>query len=123
MRRLLETKLDTFEKVELVVVLSNRVGMTGTFDDLARELQVGTDVMRRVAADLARSGLVELDGESVRLTPQDDELQTIAEGARVDPRTMMRLLSSLALDRIRGMAARSFADAFTLRKKKEDGDG
>jgi len=29
----------------------------------------------------------------------------------------------VALDRIRRMAARTFADGFSLRKKKEDGDG
>jgi len=123
LRRLLETKLDTFEKLELVVVLSKRPGMTATFDDVARELQVGSDVLRRVAADLARSGLVELEGDQVTLTPADGELQMIAEGAQLEPRAVMRLLSSIALDRIRGMAARSFADAFTLRKKKDDGDG
>lgn len=122
LRLLLETKLDTFEKLEVVAVLSRRDGMAATFDDVARELQVGTDVLRRIATDLARSGLVAIDGETLTLTATDHELRTIAEGAQLDPRTIIRLLASLALDRVRGMAARSFADAFTLRKKK-DGDG
>lgn len=126
MRLLLETKLDTYEKLELVVVLSKRDRMVGTFTELARELQVGDDVMKRLANDVARAGLVELDGEEVRLIAAPTVLETIAEGAQLsesDPRKMVSLLSSIALDRIRGMAARSFADAFTLRKKKDDGDG
>lgn len=123
LRRLLETKLDTVEKLEVVAVLSGRDGMSATFEEVARELQIGTDVLRRVTSDLARSGLVAIDGETVTLTAKDDELRTIAEGAQLDPRTIIRLLASVALDRVRGMAARSFADAFTLRRKKEDGDG
>ncbi len=123
LRRLLETKLDTFEKLELVAVLAKLPDMTASFDEVARELQVGSDVLRRVATDLARTGFVELAGDQITLTAQDHELQTIAEGASLDPRTVIRILSSIALDRIRGMAARSFADAFALRKKKDDGDG
>jgi hypothetical protein len=126
LRRLLETKLDTYEKLELVVVLCKRVNMEGQAQDLARELQVGDDVLKRFAAEVARTGLVEIDDERIRLIAQPHELVTIGEGAKLlesDPRRLMSLLSSIALDRIRGMAARSFADAFTLRKKKDNGDG
>ena len=125
LRRLLETKLDTYEKLELVVVLSKHADKEALAADLARDLQVGDDVLMRFAGEVARSGLVEITGERIRLVAQPHELATIAEGATLfesDPRRVMSLLSAIALDRIRGMAARSFADAFTLRKKK-DGDG
>ncbi|MBA3502001.1 MAG: hypothetical protein M4D80_20130 [Myxococcota bacterium] len=123
LRRLLETKLDTYEKLELVVVLSKRAGMEAPLEELARELQVGDDVMKRLADELARTGLVEITGEQVRLVGEPGDLATIDEGAALEPRKVISLLSSIALDRIRGMAARSFADAFTLRKKKDNGDG
>ena len=123
LRRLLETKLDTYEKLELVVVLSRRATMEAPIADLARELQVGHDVLKRLADEIARTGLVEITGEQVRLVAEDGELLAITEGAALEPRKVISLLSSIALDRIRGMAARSFADAFTLRKKKDNGDG
>ena len=127
LRRLLETKLDTYEKLELVVVLSRLEGSTGTVNDLARELQVGQDVLRRLANDLSRTGLVDVDpDDKVKLVATPAELETIAEGAQFyesSPRKVISLLSAIAMDRIRGMAARSFADAFTLRKKKDDSDG
>ena len=126
LRRLLETKLDTYEKLELVVVLAKQANMEALATDLARELQVGDDVLNRFAAEVARSGLVEITGERIRLVARAEDLATIAEGTRLfesDPRRVMSLLSAIALDRIRGMAARSFADAFTLRKKKDNGDG
>ena len=127
LRRLLESKLDTYEKLELVVVLSRRDGSSGTVAELARQLQVGHDVLKRLATDLSRSGLVELDpDDKVKLVASPEELAVIAEGAQFydsSPRKVISLLSAIAMDRIRGMAARSFADAFTLRKKKDDSDG
>lgn len=127
LRRLLETKLDTYEKLELVVVLSRRNGSADTVPELARELQVGEDVLRRLANDLSRTGLVAVTAEDeVKLVATADELVTIGEGAQFyesSPRKVISVLSTIAMDRIRGMAARSFADAFTLRKKKDDDNG
>lgn len=126
LRQLLESKLDTYEKLELVVVLSRRD--EASLAELARELQVGGDVLRRLVLDLSRTGLVALSlDERVRLAATPDELAVIAEGAqlcRSDRGTVIQLLSAIALDRIRGMSARSVADAVALRRKKEeDGEG
>ena len=127
LRRLLESKLDTYEKLELVVVLSRLDGSTGTVVQLARQLQVGEDILKRVAIDLSRTGVVAIDpDDKVKLVATPEELAFIAEGGRFyesSPRKVISLLSAIAMDRIRGMAARSFADAFTLRKKKDDSDG
>jgi hypothetical protein len=126
LRRLLETKLDTYEKLELVVVLSRRDGATATLGDLARELQVGDDVLKRLATDLSRSGLVAIQKDLLQLAATPAELPVIEEGAQLyqsDRGKVISLMSTIAMDRIRGMAARSFADAFTLRKKKDTDDG
>jgi hypothetical protein len=108
--------------VELAGLLAKRPNREDTVTELARELQVGHEVLERLAIDLGRTGLVVVADGSVRLVASQAELASIEEGAQMEPRKLMSLLSSVALDRIRGMAARSFADAFTLRKKK-DGDG
>jgi hypothetical protein len=127
LRRLLETKLDTYEKLELAVVLARRPETQESVTELARELQVGEDVMRRLATDLSRTGLVAVTPEDkVQLSATPDEMVTLAEGAEFfegSPRKVISLLSTIAMDRIRGMAARSFADAFSLRKKKDENDG
>lgn len=127
LRRLLEGKLDTFEKLELVIVLRECPDQTCTLGELARQLQVGPDVLRRVVAEVVRTGLVaHAENDQLRLAAGEADLALIAEGAeryRKDRHEVIALLSSVALDRIRSMAARSFADAFTIRKKKEDDDG
>jgi hypothetical protein len=125
LRRLLETKLDTFEKLELVLVLQ-KSGPTSVAD-LVRELQVGHDVMLRLVGDVVRTGLVELSADdTVRLVAGPAELEVIAEGAQLyafDRSKVITLFSAIAMDRIRSMAARSFADAFQIRKKKGEDDG
>jgi hypothetical protein len=127
LRRLLETKLDTFEKLELALVLRDAPDRSRELGDLAVQLQVGPDILKRVATDLARTSLVEVDADdNVRLVAGPRDLELIGEGAALyaqDRHEVITLLSTIAMDRIRGMAARSFADAFNLRKKKGDGDG
>jgi hypothetical protein len=55
------------------------------------------------------------------LNPRDipamDEIATLYDEDRL---LVVRTLTEIALDRLRGMAARAFADAFQLRKKKEN---
>jgi hypothetical protein len=102
LRQLLATKLDTFEKVELVAVLAQRERNADTIDGLARELQVGRDVLERLAVDVAKTGLVLVTGDAVRLVASPEELATIAEARQVEPRKLVSVLSSIALDRVRG---------------------
>ncbi|MBA3392723.1 MAG: hypothetical protein H0T89_08770 [Deltaproteobacteria bacterium] len=127
LRRLLETKLDTFEKLELVLRLRDCPAVTCSITELARQLQVGHEVLRRVITEVVRTGIVEQFAEDeVRLVADEDDLEAITEGAALfasDRTAAIALFSTIAMDRIRGMAARSFADAFTFRKKKDDGNG
>jgi hypothetical protein len=126
LRRLLETKLDTFEKLELVVVLREAAAAI-PLEELARQLQVGPDVLRRVAVELARGGLVAIDGDDkIWLRADDAELELLNEARELykkDRSQVITLLSAIAMERLRGMSARSFADAFSLRKKKDDDNG
>jgi hypothetical protein len=124
LRRLLESKLDTLEKLELVLML--REAPT-PLREAARHLQVGEEVLRRVVDEVARTRMVEIVGtnDQLGLRASDDELEAIEEAAQIyreDRPRMSALLSAIAFDRIRSMAARSFADAFRL-KKKDDDDG
>jgi DNA-binding GntR family transcriptional regulator len=119
---LLDAKLDTFEKLEVVLAL-HAAGSPLTMTELAVELQVGRDVLRRVAEDVADSGLVEMvEGDAVRMLPTSHDAE-IAEAAAiylVDRSVLLHELSRIAMDRIRGLAARTFADAFRIRRKPKD---
>lgn len=125
LQKLLETKLETFEKVELVLLLhgsSEPVALS----DAARELQIGPDVLRRVALEVQRSRVLEITGDDrLQLTATPAELEAIGradELYRHDRQRLIEELSSIAMRRLRSMAARTFANAFRIRKK-EDADG
>lgn len=112
LHRLLERKLDTYEKLEVVVLLFR--GTEARVQDLARELQIGEEVLRRVVADLSRAGLVDVEGDRLRLTASPDELPFVKEGAELyasDRGNVFSLLSAIGMDRIRSLA------------KKDEGDG
>lgn len=123
LRRLLETKLDTFEKLELALVLRAAADPMPLVD-AARELQVGPDVLRRVALDVQRGRLLQvLEDDRLRLTPTDGELEALAQGAELyarDRSALFELMTAVAMNRLRSMAARTFADAFRLRKKEDE---
>jgi hypothetical protein len=115
---LLDRKLDTFEKLELVLVL-RAAGKPLTMSELALQLQVGRDVLRRVAEEVAATGVVELmDDDAVRFNAGTWEGE-IAEAANLyatEPTTLIKVLSRISMERIRSLAARTFADAFRIRK-------
>lgn len=124
LRRLLETELDTFEKLEIALLLF-RSDRPLSVEELAVQLQVGHEVLGRVAADLARTGIVMLDQARGVVTLQTDDAtrRDLAEAAQLfeqDRPGMFQLMTRVAMDRLRSMSARTFADAFQLRKKKGD---
>lgn len=125
-RRLLETHLDTFEKLEVTLALYRAGGASRPLAELAKALLLDVDGMKRVAQELVASGVVEFDGpDQLRLmaTYQTAQLAELARVYDEDRVLVVTTLSSIAMSRIRGMAARTFSDAFNLRKPKKDEDG
>jgi hypothetical protein len=125
LRRLLESKLDTVEKLELVLMLRDAAT---PLRDAALRLQVGEEVLRRVVDEVVRARLVEViaPDDQLRLLATADELDAIEEAAQIYSENrgrMTALFSAIALDRLRSMGARAFADAFAFRKKKDRDDG
>lgn len=125
-RRLLDAPLDGFEKLEIVLALHRAPASTSSTPELIRQLQLGRDEVERAVDELRRASTVEVAGGLVRLTVSAEEGAAIAELAQLyddDRLLVVRTMSEIAMDRIRGMAARTFADAFTIKRKKGDGDG
>ncbi len=91
-----------------------------TLADLATQLQVGREALRRVADEVVRSGMIDVNHEDVfRYRPGewDPLMDEAAHMFAKEPSKLLRALTRIAMERIRGMAARTFADAFRIRKK------
>jgi hypothetical protein len=125
-RRLLEGPLDTFEKLEIAVALWHAAAHTRSAREIATQAQLPLELIERALGDLIAASFVELAGGLARLVGRAEQLadvQALVELYESDRIVIVRLLSEISMHKIRGMAARAFADAFQLRKKPEDDDG
>ena len=125
-RALLTTQLDSFEKLEIVQTL-RASGQAMSREALEAACRFSPETVRETLAELQRATIVEhVTGSGlVRLGTGGrdrnvDALMKLYEGDRPG---VLSVLSSLAMERIRTMAARAFADAFAIRKKGGDDDG
>jgi hypothetical protein len=101
-------------------------GASRPLAELGPALLLDLDGVKRVARELVASGVIEFDGPDwIRLMATYETAQ-LAELARIydeDRVLVVTTLSNIAMSRIRGMAARTFSDAFMVRKPKKDEDG
>jgi hypothetical protein len=117
---MLETELDSFEKLE---VMSRVRGTTAglAIDDAALD----NEAMRETIAGLLQTRLIERRGRIYVVGPRatDAAVVELLSAYDADRMAIVGELSSLAMERIRSMASRAFANAFVLRKKRGDDDG
>jgi hypothetical protein len=127
MRELLERRIDSFEKFEVVRRVWLRRDETLASATIADDLQLPAGELTSTLNELIAHGLVMPAGPDcyrASVTSRDAEtIQAMLEIYARDPLSMLRILNELALRRLRGLTARKFSDAFVLSKKKEDGDG
>jgi hypothetical protein len=123
---LLDAKLDTLEKLEIALALRDAAERTSTIDSLAHHLQVGPSALAVVIGEMKRADVISVAGDSVTLMLDGAHAPLLAEAELLyqrRPSDFIRLFSTIAMHRIRRMAARSFSDAFQLRKKKDGDNG
>jgi hypothetical protein len=100
-----------------------------TAQRLSAHLKISPSLTEAALADLLSRGLVDspLGSSQVRFTggSRAPELEaTVARLAGVyaaRPIAIIRLMTANAIERVRTAALRTFADAFVLRKDKDDG--
>jgi DNA-binding IscR family transcriptional regulator len=115
--------LDSFEKLEITIAL-HRVATPMSVSELSTNLHLSSQIVERGLDELARAGAVHLADGTARLTlpaqdlPAMDEIVALYDEDRL---LVVRTLTEISMDRIRGMAARAFADAFQLRRKNQGG--
>jgi len=127
-RKLIGDHVESFEKLEVLMLLRRGRDGSITIGALARELALDTDEVRTIVAALSAGGLVAPgpDG-TVALAPRTAEDQAaLDELARVhdeDKIALVKAIASNAMERLRNLAGRAFAEAFVIRKKPGDSDG
>ena len=126
LRKLLDTHVESFEKLELLMRLHRTPGESQTAGELALALSLGADEVREIVAALSAAGLVARasDGQ-ISLAPRSaeqrvilDELAHVYEDDRI---VLVKAIAETAMERLRSLAGRAFADAFVIRKKPPGG--
>jgi hypothetical protein len=127
LRKLLDTQVESFEKLELLMLLRRAPSGSVATGEIALALNLGSDEVRAIVAALSAGGLIAraADG-ALSLAPQKPEDQVVVdELARVyeeDKIALVTAIAEIAMDRLRNLAGRAFADAFVIRKNKKGGD-
>jgi hypothetical protein len=120
---LLRDQLDSFEKLELVQALRT-AGRPMSTSELEVACRLAPDTVREVLGILSHLRIVERDDGGtlfrVAATGRAPAFETLMSVYEADRSSVMCTLSAMAMERIRGMAARAFADAFLLRKRGGD---
>lgn len=126
LRKLLETRVESFEKLELLMLLRRSPGRT-TVREIARALDLDADDARAVVGALSSGGLVAWapDG-AISLAPRTPEdqaaLDELAHVYEEDKIAVVKAIAETAMDRLRNLAGRAFAEAFVIRKKPKGND-
>lgn len=114
----LEAYLDDIEKLEIAYLLWKRQTPIAR-DELAETLRIPTSLISEVLGALAQSDVIALAGTDVALGARATEPGFLEPMAQYDEDrfSVLAIVSRIAMDRARAMAARAFSDAFVLRKK------
>ena len=121
-RQLLLGPVDSFEKLEVLLTLHGAAGAPLTFAEVAARAHLAAEQVDLATVGLMAAGLIErtaqdtwrVRGESASVIGD----LTVA-WATCRP-AVLKIMTDRALARIRTAAARRFADAFRLRRRKED---
>lgn len=125
LRRLLDAGIDSLDKLEIVVALYHAPERSLDFGALRERLDLDRDELRRSLRELAAAGFV-TEGDERRVTlsrldaerePRLSEIVTLYEQ---DKTRLVIAITEISLDRLRALAARAFADAFVIRRRKGD---
>lgn len=122
-KTLLETKLDSFEKLEVVRAL-RASGRPMSCSELETACRLSSELIEDAVASLQRSKFVEHDatgrGIWLGISSTDPRFEALMKRYNEDRIGVLKVLSSSVMQRLRSMAARAFAEAFVIRRKRDD---
>jgi hypothetical protein len=124
LRQFLRDHVETYEQLEILVLLAGAPDRHWRGDDIAAALHLDRAVVAEALAHLDRAGVLEPGGGDAapRVAARPDHavmLARLAEVYRRDRLGIMNLMTSNALERVRTSALRAFTSAFLLGKKND----
>lgn len=125
-RELLTHRIDSFEKLDIILALCKLDRRSSSIDHLATSLGLTPETVRDAAREMRSVSLIAVSssGELQLLPPSSRDHAAVEELARIyedDSFTVIKAMGEIAMGRIRNMAAGIFADAFLIRKKPPKG--
>lgn len=128
-RSLISERIESFEQLEVLKLLSSQPTRDWTAAAVGRELRIDADLAAMALHSLAVRELVVMRRSerepTFRFGSANPSLSLAAEDLlrayADDPLGIVRLLSANAIERVRTAATRAFSDAFLYRKDKKDG--
>lgn len=127
-RALLFECIDSFEQLEVLVFLHAERARSFSAPALAETLRFPPDAVATALHALVTRRLIEaLAGASpkrFRFDPRSERalaVEALASCWAAHRYEIVRLLGTYAMERVRNSAARAFADAFLIGRKKKDG--
>ena len=122
-RRFIFQHINSVEQLEILLLLRQQPGRAWSADAVARELRIASESAGERLEDMASARLLLRQGvrpEEYRYAPEtmklDDAVRGLATGYATRRVTVINLIYSKPIDRIR-----TFADAFRLRKDDDNG--
>lgn len=117
--------VESYEQLEALLLLHARHDQAWSAAEVAAALHIDDPLATRALDELSGHGIVEVSGEAQYpryRAGADDELRRLVDlvaRANVENRLeVVRLMHLNAIKRMRAAAARTFADAFLVRRKK-----
>jgi hypothetical protein len=119
---LLDQRVNSFEKLELVMALHREPTRRSTVRQLSDALDLDRDEVRGLAAELMDACLVVFTPPNDLLleptTPADRALlEVLARTYDTDKIALAKAIAESSMNRLRGLAGRAFAEAFVIRRK------
>lgn len=135
-RVLLRERIESYEELEILLALERHRGAGKTVDELGAAVHGALPLIESALRSLESRALIKRDTVAVSAgareaetryfyAPASSELdgavRALAKAYAGQPIPIIKLMSENAIQRMRTGAARAFADAFILRKDKNDG--
>lgn len=128
-RRLLRDHVESYEQLELLILLRAEPDHPWTVEALSARLRVPASLVLLALDTLQTAGFVSsrplgAEKQYARLAQSNNveaTLERLVQAYREHPIPVLKQMSANAIERVRTAALRTFADAFILRKDKKDG--
>jgi len=128
-QRLLRDHIESFEQLELLLLLRAGLDHPWTVEALSARLRIPASLVLLALDELQTAGFV-----TARALGAEKQYTYVAQGSHVEatlerlarayhehPIPILKQMSANAIQRVRTAALRTFSDAFILRKDKKDG--